>query len=59
VAAKPKLVQISSKYGLPRDDGVAMDLQVANLWEVRRWLFGWEKDAEIMIPENINGGKDG
>lgn len=44
----------------PQDDGsVIMDLHVANLWEVKRWLFGWGKDAEILIPENLNGGKDG
>jgi hypothetical protein len=49
----------SQKF-IPQDDGsVIMDLHVANLWEVKRWLFGWDKDAEILIPENINGGKDG
>jgi predicted DNA-binding transcriptional regulator YafY len=36
---------------LPQDDGsVIMELQVANLWEVKRWLIGWGADAEVLAP---------
>jgi predicted DNA-binding transcriptional regulator YafY len=38
----------------PQDDGtVVMELQVANLWEVKRWLIGWGADAEVMEPQSL------
>ncbi|MHB1937718.1 MAG: helix-turn-helix transcriptional regulator [Acidobacteriaceae bacterium] len=40
----------SQKF-LPQDDGgVIMELQVGNLWEVKRWLIGWGADAEVVEP---------
>ncbi len=36
---------------IPQDDGsVIMELQVGNLWEVKRWLIGWGADAEVIEP---------
>ena len=43
----------SQKF-LPQDDGgVIMELQVGNLWEVKRWLIGWGADAELVFPEEF------
>ena len=40
----------------PQDNGsVILELQVASLWEVKRWLFGWGADAEVLTPKNLNG----
>ena len=40
----------SQKF-LPQDDGgVIMELQVGNLWEVKRWLIGWGADAKVIEP---------
>lgn len=37
-----------------RDDGsLIMELQVGNLWEVKRWLIGWGADAEILAPVSL------
>jgi predicted DNA-binding transcriptional regulator YafY len=30
-----------------------MELQVGNLWEVRRWLIGWGADAELLSPSDL------
>ena len=44
----------------PQPDGsVILSLKVASLWEVRRWLFGWGKDAEILTPDNFDGDENG
>lgn len=35
----------------PQDDGsVIMELQIANLWEAKRWLIGWGGSAEVVEP---------
>lgn len=35
----------------PQPDGsVILSLEVASLWEVKRWLYGWGKDAEVIEP---------
>ena len=39
---------------VPQDDGsVIMELQVGNLWEVKRWLIGWGADAELLCPDDF------
>jgi len=39
---------------LPQGDGgIIMELQVGNLWEVKRWLVGWGADAEVVAPMNL------
>jgi len=40
----------SEKFLLQEDGGVIMELQVANLWEVKRWLIGWGADASVLEP---------
>ncbi len=40
----------SQKFIQQDDGGVIMELQVGNLWEVKRWLIGWGADAEIVSP---------
>jgi proteasome accessory factor B len=43
-----------SQTFFPQDDGgVIMELQVGNLWEVRRWLIGWGADAELLSPSDL------
>jgi predicted DNA-binding transcriptional regulator YafY len=38
----------------PQDDGsVIMELQVGNLWEVKRWLMGWGADATVIHPRSL------
>jgi predicted DNA-binding transcriptional regulator YafY len=38
----------------PQDDGsVILELQVGNLWEVKRWLIGWGADAEPIAPQEL------
>jgi hypothetical protein len=33
----------------PQDDGrVVMEPQIANLWEVKRWLIEWGADAAVL-----------
>ncbi|MGB8098557.1 MAG: WYL domain-containing protein [Terracidiphilus sp.] len=40
-----------SQNFFPQDDGsVIMELQIANLWEAKRWLIGWGADAELVEP---------
>lgn len=37
----------------PQPDGsVILSLRVASLWEVKRWLYGWGVDAEVLEPKN-------
>jgi proteasome accessory factor B len=44
----------SQKF-LPQDDGsVIMELQVGNLWEVKRWLIGWGAEAEVIEPPSLS-----
>lgn len=43
----------SQKLFPQTDGGVIMELQVANLWEVKRWLFGWGADAQLLSPEDL------
>jgi len=40
----------SQKFLLQDDGTVVMELQVGNLWEVKRWLIGWGADAEVIEP---------
>jgi predicted DNA-binding transcriptional regulator YafY len=40
----------SQKF-VPQEDGaVIMELQVASLWEVKRWLIGWGAQASVLEP---------
>jgi predicted DNA-binding transcriptional regulator YafY len=43
----------SQKFHSQKDGSVIMELQVANLWEVKRWLIGWGADATIIIPSSL------
>jgi predicted DNA-binding transcriptional regulator YafY len=41
---------------VPKEDGsVILELQVGNLWEVKRWLIGWGADAEVVEPSELRG----
>ena len=43
-----------SQRFIPQDDGgVIMELQVGNLWEVKRWLIGWGADAQVLEPSEL------
>ncbi|MGO8719714.1 MAG: WYL domain-containing protein [Acidobacteriaceae bacterium] len=35
------------------DGGVIMEVQVGNLWEVKRWLIGWGEEAEALQPAGL------
>jgi len=43
----------SQKFSPQEDGGVIMELQVGNLWEVKRWLIGWGADAEALQPAEL------
>ncbi len=43
----------SQKFIQQDDGGVIMELQVGNLWEVKRWLIGWGADAEVLSPTDL------
>lgn len=43
----------SQKFFPQTDGSVIMQLQVANLWEVKRWLTGWGADAELLCPKEF------
>ncbi len=45
----------SQTLELQPDGSVILSLKVASLWEVKRWLFGWGADAEILTPKDLNG----
>jgi predicted DNA-binding transcriptional regulator YafY len=30
-----------------------MELTVADLWEVKRWLIGWGADVEVLEPAEL------
>jgi len=35
------------------DGSVILSLEVASLWEVKRWLLGWGADAEVLEPSEL------
>jgi predicted DNA-binding transcriptional regulator YafY len=44
-----------SQRFIPQDNGgVIMELQVGNLWEVKRWLIGWGADAAVIEPQSLS-----
>jgi predicted DNA-binding transcriptional regulator YafY len=43
----------SQKMISQENGGVIMELQVANLWEVKRWLIGWGADATVIEPQDL------
>jgi predicted DNA-binding transcriptional regulator YafY len=43
----------SQKFIPLEDGGAIMELQVANLWEVKRWLIGWGADAKVIEPQSL------
>ena len=45
----------SQKFHPQEDGSVIMELQVANLWEVKRWLIGWGADAQLLCPHDLQG----
>ncbi len=43
-----------SQRFIPQEDGsVIMELQVGNLWEVKRWLIGWGAAASVLEPVTL------
>jgi len=39
---------------IPQEGGsLVLELQVGNLWEVKRWLIGWGADAEVLEPGDL------
>jgi len=43
----------SQKFYPQENGSTIMELQVGNLWEVKRWLIGWGADAEILNPVSL------
>jgi predicted DNA-binding transcriptional regulator YafY len=43
----------SQKLFPQEDASMIMELQVGNLWEVKRWLIGWGADAEVIEPSYL------
>lgn len=43
----------SQKLEEQADGSVILSLQVASMWEVKRWLLGWGKDAEVLAPTSL------
>lgn len=43
----------SQKIEKHSDGSIVLTLQVANLWEVRRWLIGFGADARVLRPTNL------
>jgi predicted DNA-binding transcriptional regulator YafY len=35
------------------DGGVVLEMDVASLWEVKRWLIGWGGDAVVLAPGEL------
>jgi len=40
----------SQKITTEPDGGIVLELAVANLWEVKRWLIGWGAAAQVLEP---------
>jgi predicted DNA-binding transcriptional regulator YafY len=40
----------SQKFSRQDDGSIVMELQVASLWEVKRWLLGWGAGAKVVEP---------
>ncbi|MGB8654687.1 MAG: WYL domain-containing protein, partial [Candidatus Acidiferrales bacterium] len=43
----------SQKIETLADGSLELTLQVANLWEVKRWLIGYGADARVLEPEGL------
>lgn len=43
----------SQKFHSQEDGSIIMELRVANLWEVKRWLIGWGADAHVIAPAEL------
>jgi proteasome accessory factor B len=43
----------SQKLEPQLDGSVILSLEVASLWEIKRWLLGWRSDAEVIGPETL------
>ena len=43
----------SQKFHSQEDGSVIMELQIANFWEVKRWLIGWGGAAHVLEPEEL------
>jgi len=43
-----------SQRAIPQEDGsLILEIEVGNLWEVKRWLIGWGADAEVLEPVGL------
>jgi predicted DNA-binding transcriptional regulator YafY len=36
------------------DGSIVLDLAVANLWEIKRWLIGWGAAAQVLAPPKLS-----
>jgi predicted DNA-binding transcriptional regulator YafY len=43
----------SQKISTEHDGSLTMELTVADLWEVKRWLIGWGADVEVLEPAEL------
>jgi predicted DNA-binding transcriptional regulator YafY len=43
----------SQKITHEPDGSVVMELEVGDLWEVKRWLIGWGADVEVIEPKEL------
>lgn len=43
----------SQKIEKRADGGIELTMNVANLWEIKRWLIGFGADAEVLRPKDL------
>jgi predicted DNA-binding transcriptional regulator YafY len=43
----------SQKIEKHADGSIVLTMQVANLWEIKRWLIGYGADAQVMQPKEL------
>jgi predicted DNA-binding transcriptional regulator YafY len=43
----------SQKITTEPDGSVVMELEVGDLWEVKRWLIGWGAEVEVIEPDEL------
>jgi proteasome accessory factor B len=43
----------TQKIAKRRDGSIDLTMEVANLWEVKRWLIGYGSDAQVLKPDDL------
>ena len=43
----------SQKIEKRADGSIDLTIQVANLWEIKRWLIGYGADAQVLQPKDL------